>query len=246
MKEKQGTKDNKKPENEKSNNKNFKIDTMEQKSAFHFKVQNEADSGLDLCGRCHLPTHKTCECTEYCDSLCPACLSWDHWIDSCPVQENEYVCSICNYIGHLEEVHEVTNYKQRRCCVDLLGWEPFQLWFYEPDFRNWWQVTGCCGVPLYKLYPRKTEWRKERKPEPVKSNLSGGDSVDDMIAAVLKQRKVVKPANSGDESSGRSSPVITSTKLQENGDDDVPKRKPRTFSQTLKSMDADILAELDL
>ena len=34
------------------------------------------------------------------------------------------------------------------------------------------------------------------------------------ILKVLKQRKVVKPANSGDESSGRSSPVITSTKLQ--------------------------------
>ena len=41
MKEKQDTKDNKKPENEKLNNKNFKIDTMEQKSAFHFKVDKK-------------------------------------------------------------------------------------------------------------------------------------------------------------------------------------------------------------
>ena len=64
-------------------------------------------------------------------------------------------------------------------------------------FRNWWQVTGCCGVPLYKIYPRKTEWRKERKPDPVDSTargLSKNDSVDDMIAQVVQiDRKEHKP-----------------------------------------------------
>ena len=34
-------------------------------------------------------------------------------------------------------------------------------WFYEMEFRSWWQLNGCVGVPLYKIYKRNTEWRKE-------------------------------------------------------------------------------------
>lgn len=26
---------------------------------------------------------------------------------------------------------------------------------------SWWQLNGCVGVPLYKLYPRKNRWRTE-------------------------------------------------------------------------------------
>ena len=44
---------------------------------------------------------------------------------------------------------------------------------------------GCVGVPLYKIYPRKTQWRTER---PAESNedrtVTRNDSVDDMIAQV--------------------------------------------------------------
>ena len=32
----------------------------------------------------------------------------------------------------------------------------------ENDFSV--KVTGCVGVPLYRIYPRKTAWRTE-KPE---------------------------------------------------------------------------------
>ena len=51
---------------------------------------------------------------------------------------------------------------------------------------------GCTGVPLYKIYQRKTQWRTERpqeEPEEAeKSGLVRNDSVDDMIAQVLKKK----------------------------------------------------------
>ena len=34
------------------------ITDMEQKTTFHMKVDNRADTDMNLCGRCHLPTHK--------------------------------------------------------------------------------------------------------------------------------------------------------------------------------------------
>jgi hypothetical protein len=58
-------------------------------------------------------------------------------------------------------VHDAKDYKQRRMIVDTLGWEPFREWFYELSFRSWWQLNGCLGVPLYKIYRRKNEWRTE-------------------------------------------------------------------------------------
>ena len=49
---------------------------------------------------------------------------------------------------------------------------------------------GCVGVPLYKIYPRKTQWRTER---PAESNedraVTRNDSVDDMIAQVPSKSK---------------------------------------------------------
>ena len=48
---------------------------------------------------------------------------------------------------------------------------------------------GCVGVPLYKIYPRKTQWRTVRPVEVEEDNkLSRNDSVDDMIAQVLNKK----------------------------------------------------------
>ncbi|XP_023323711.1 uncharacterized protein LOC111697812 [Eurytemora carolleeae] len=229
-----------------------KVDSLQQKTAFHMKVDNKDESDLKLCGRCHLPTHNTATCTEYNNLFCPRCLSWEHWEDSCPIQDQDINCSRCNYIGHLEEVHDVTNVHQRRTCVDHLGWEPFQTWFYEPDFRNWWQVTGCVGVPLYRVYPRKSEWRVTRPKETQKSpgnvgGVSKTDSVDDMIAQfqVLSQRREYKHSESGD-SSGRSTPLHLKTFNIEDESGHKAGRKTRTYSETLRSLDEDILAELNV
>ena len=52
---------------------------------------------------------------------------------------------------------------------------------------------GGVGVPLYRIYQRKTEWKTER-PEPSKEDedrhIARDDSVDDMIAQVLKKKWV--------------------------------------------------------
>ena len=64
------------------------------------QVENEAESEMELCGRCHLPTHKylrfkkknvhshppvsrTKACPEFGTLSCPRCLEWGHWEDSC-------------------------------------------------------------------------------------------------------------------------------------------------------------------
>jgi len=168
------------------------ITNMEQKTTFHMKVDNRAETDLNLCGRCHLPTHKTAKCTEFGDNSCPRCLSWDHWEDSCWAADSPIpVCERCNYEGHTEEVHETEKYNQKRACVDALGWEPFQDWFYDQAFRGWWQVMGCVGVPLYKIYQRKTEWKTvkpDRAKEDEDRHIARDDSVDDMIAQVLNKK----------------------------------------------------------
>merc|ERR1719447_806367 len=213
------------------------ITAMEQKTAFHMKVENEAESEMELCGRCHLPTHKTKACPEFGTLSCPRCLEWGHWEDSC--WAIDHVCERCGYVGHTEAVHDVKDFKQRRAIVDTLGWEPFQDWFYDQTFRGWWQVTGCVGVPLYRIYPRKTAWRTEKpevtEDEPVaKSSLTRADSVDDMIAQVklLSQRRpVVKKDSEEENSSGRSTPAHL--------------REDNTTPSRGKSMVSGILAELD-
>ena len=127
------------------------ITNMQQKNSFHMKVDDKDENNLNLCGRCHLPTCKyvnihhhwdpflvqhfrTATCTEYGDNCCPRCLAWDHWEDTCPYAYT-YTCSICGYVGHTEEVHNAKKFTQRRACVDTLGWEPFQEWFYDNEFR---------------------------------------------------------------------------------------------------------------
>jgi len=234
------------------------ITNMEQKTTFHMKVDNKEDTDMNLCGRCHLPTHKTANCTDFGENSCPRCLSWDHWEESCWAADSPMpVCERCNYEGHTQEVHDTDKYAQRRACVDALGWEPFQDWFYDQGFRTWWQVMGGVGVPLYRIYQRKTEWKTE-KPEPSKEEeeryIPRDDSVDDMIAQVLKQRTVPKTAPQDEnDSSGRSTPAhLKDIKINlpsEDEDDESSLKKPmkknRTFSETLKMLDADILADLD-
>jgi len=168
------------------------ITNMEQKTTFHMKVDNQNETDLNLCGRCHLPTHKTAKCTEFGDNNCPRCLAWEHWEDSCWAADTpKPICERCNYEGHTQEVHDTDQYAQRRACVDALGWEPFQEWFYDQAFRGWWQVMGCVGVPLYRIYQRKTEWKTEkpdRSKEDEDRHVARDDSVDDMIAQVLSKK----------------------------------------------------------
>jgi len=169
------------------------ITNMQQKNSFHMKVDDKNENNLNLCGRCHLPNCKTETCTEYGDNCCPRCLAWDHWEDTCWTQDSPvHVCATCNYEGHAEEVHTAEKFTQRRACVDTLGWEPFQEWFYNNEFRSWWQVMGCVGVPLYKIYPRKTQWKTVRPKESLEDatdkKIVRNDSVDDMIAQVLNKK----------------------------------------------------------
>merc|ERR1719317_848508 len=233
------------------------ITNMEQKTTFHMKVDNKEETDMNLCGRCHLPTHKTAKCTDFGENSCPRCLSWDHWEESCWAADSPMpVCQRCNYEGHTPEVYNTDVHEQRRACVDALGWEPFQEWFYDQQFRTWWQVMGGVGVPLYKIYKRKTEWKTE-KPEPKEEEdryIARDDSVDDMIAQVLKQRTVRTAAPQEDnDSSGRSTPEhlknININLPSDDEEDDSSLKKPmkknRTFSETLKMLDADILADLD-
>ncbi|TRY78209.1 hypothetical protein TCAL_14443 [Tigriopus californicus] len=65
--------------------------------------------------------------------------------------------------GHKSTIHAVTGFQQRRVIVEsMVG--TFHGWFYESVFRSWWQLNGCGGVPLYKLYRRKTDWRTDVQP----------------------------------------------------------------------------------
>jgi hypothetical protein len=133
--------------------------SMEQKNVCHIRIEDLENSLLKLCPRCHGVGHSVKECSEFGDLSCPRCLDWNHWEDSCP--NVDVICSSCNNVGHLPSLHDASNYKQRRMIVDTLGWEPFREWFYELSFRSWWQLNGCVGVPVYKIYRRKNEWRTE-------------------------------------------------------------------------------------
>ena len=62
--------------------------------------------------------------------------------------------------------HDVTDFRQRRVIIDTIGWEPFQSWFYENEFRSWWQLNGLMGVPLYRIYKRKNDWKSGGPIEP--------------------------------------------------------------------------------
>ena len=71
---------------------------------------------------------------------------------------------------------------------------------------------------------------------------------DDIYVQVLNQKRLTAPEPASQGSSGRSTPQHLRY-IDINKDDEQPgirHRKPRTFSETLKMLDEDILAELDV
>ena len=99
--------------------------------------------------------------------VCFRCLQSDHLENECstissPITTKQR-CGYCGNQGHTSNVHCVKNFEQRHDIVKLLGYEHFQNWFLEFEFRNWWQVNGRIGVPLFKVYPCKTGERRQWK-----------------------------------------------------------------------------------
>ena len=82
-----------------------------------------------------------------------------HWANDCILNILQAQCETCLEYGHVGSVHDVMDFRQRRAIVDTLGWQPFQSWFYENSFRSWWQLNGLVGVPLYRIYQRKSDWK---------------------------------------------------------------------------------------
>ena len=63
-------------------------------------------------------------------------------------------CDICDTQGHMSYLHQTKDYEKRHEIIQQLGYEPFQDWFHEFEFRNWWQLNGRIDVPLCKI-PRR-------------------------------------------------------------------------------------------
>ena len=63
-------------------------------------------------------------------------------------------CDICDTQGHISALHQTKDYEKRHEIIQQLGYEPLQDWFHDFEFRNWWQLNGRIGVPLYKI-PRR-------------------------------------------------------------------------------------------
>ena len=191
-------------------------------------------------------------------------------------------------------VHEASDFRQRRAIVDTIGWEPFQSWFYENEFRSWWQLNGLVGVPLYRIYKRKNDWKSGGPIEPatdpneMNENTIGSsntlsivekaaalaekyssqysikrdDSTDELLKSVHAQREARKKQlaeqanrqnNNQETDSGRSTPehlkkYAGSAALEANQSCSAASssKRLRTFSETLKLLDDDILDELDV
>lgn len=252
---------------------------VRQKSSSHIQYDDTTKQDLKLCSRCHASDHSAQGCTEFDDLLCPRCLEWDHWEDTCPFNDSEMPaqCNICGHMGHKSSIHAVTGFQQRRAIVDTISWEPFIEWFYESVFRSWWQLNGCVGVPLYKVYRRKTNWRTEVQPiigecddemsdfgrslvRPPAENtknysLSKNDSLEELMKSVRAPRARRPPSVSDDPDSGRSTPEhlkkYSGSVDQDDQDEETnpginKAKRLRTFSETLKLLDDDILAELNI
>ena len=174
-----------------------------------------------------------------------------------------------------------------------MGWEPFQSWFYENEFRSWWQLNGLVGVPLYRIYKRKNDWKSGGPIEPATDpdemeaknessalsivekaaalaekystqySLKRDDSTDELLKSVHAQREARKKQlaeqanrqNNNADDSGRSTPehlkkYTGSIGLEDNGTPSTAttanSKRLRTFSETLKLLDDDILDELDV
>jgi len=266
---------------------------MMQRSSSHIRIDDIANSKLKLCPRCHSPHHTVNDCDEFGNLKCPRCLQWEHWEDSCPFNDepNRAQCEVCKEFGHISIVHEASDFRQRRAIVDTLGWQPFQSWFYENEFRSWWQLNGLVGVPLYRIYKRKNDWKSGGPIEPAtdpndinnesSAGVVGGsntlsivekaaalaekystqysikrdDSTDELLKSVHAQREARKKqlaeqANrqNNNQESRESTPehlkkYAGSANLESCASSS---KRLRTFSETLKLLDDDILDELDV
>jgi len=236
-------------ENERNNNQqnNIKQMKMIQKSSSHVRVDDMANSKLKFCPRCHSPRCNVNECKEFGDLHCPRCMEWACWEDSCWTiddPEDMAQCETCLEYGHVSPVHEVMDFRQRRAIVDTLGWEHFQSWFYENSFRSWWQLNGLVGVPLYRIYQRKSDWKSGGPIEPATDPDSGDqpgstnalsivekaaalaekystqyklqrdDSTDELLKSVHAQREA------------RKKQLLASANKQNNNDDDSGRSTP--------------------
>ena len=65
--------------------------------------------------------------------------------------QKQPICDICKYEGHTSLTHSTQDYEQRHDTIQRMGYESFQDWFHEFEFRNWWQLNGRTGVPLYRI-----------------------------------------------------------------------------------------------
>lgn len=253
----------------------------EAKNSCHIRVDDMEKSKLKLCQRCHSHMHKVNDCPEFGSLKCPRCMEWSHWEDTCWTNEatdQMITCDTCLAMGHTPAVHEAVDFKQRRAIVDTLGWEAFQSWFYEPTFRSWWQLNGCLGVPLYRLYKRNTNWKSggpiepspddnsDKQPEVAsivdraaqlaekynfQYNIRRDDSTDELLKSVHAQREArkkqllsVKNNDNDDFDSGRSTPEHL--KKYSGTHETTENKRLRTFSETLKLLDEDILHDLDV
>ena len=199
-----------------------------------------------------------------------------------------------NFQPYSPVVQEASDFRQRRAIVDTIGWEPFQSWFYENEFRSWWQLNGLVGVPLYRIYKRKNDWKSGGPIEPatdpneMNENTIGSsntlsivekaaalaekyssqysikrdDSTDELLKSVHAQREARKKQlaeqanrqnNNQETDSGRSTPehlkkYAGSAALEANQSCSAASssKRLRTFSETLKLLDDDILDELDV
>lgn len=156
----------------------------------------------------------------------------------------------------------------------------FIEWFYDPAFRSWWQLNGCVGVPLYKIYRRNTQWKsvisdeERRAKAEAEEALKRADSTDDLIREICgsknnrnsRFRSSSSSNNKNDENNNDSTgdrPEISDSErstpehlkgykgsLEEDEDNATAaakkKSRLRTFSETLKMLDDDILQELSV
>ena len=106
-------------------------------------------------------------------TVCLRCLESGHLEKQCSLISSNLTlrsCSTCGGYNHISSVHDVQDFEYRHDIIQLMGYEPFQDWFLDFEFRNWWQVNGRIRVPLYKIYPgsngARREWKEWNKHAP--------------------------------------------------------------------------------
>ena len=80
-------------------------------------------------------------------------------------------CDICATQGHISYLHQTKDYEKRHEIIQQLDYKPFQDWFHELEFRNWWQSNGRIDVPLCTIPRRITGnnkiWRDRATHAPI-------------------------------------------------------------------------------